>query len=543
MTLEQEGPGSKEHGGREKNVCPSSPFFVSGSDSESGGGDYFVHQHGEDEETPHPSLGRASGSSASIGGGSGSRGHQSNLSIASRASHRRGSRSTSTTVSSSDSLSSFFSSSNSNPASHNANCIRRMTPLQEGAKPLPALSPTLVRPISAQSLVPPPPLTGAQLALNSSTSARYTINPHYQPQTLYSQQNGVTAAQHLLPRSNSSLSTSGCCSTRGPHHELKNRSNSHSHSTRRTSNSSTTSSSPCYSAHNHSTLQPLNPSVLRASGSTLSLSSQQGSPASSVGFTTNVPEFDPYNITQFEPGSAPATASLYASYAASFSSHRSSTSISSAMSHRSSFSSSRRASSSLGWKAPPSGASGSSGSLASSGRGRGDSHGSLHQHAKSTHRDRSTDSTTSSIGNNTVLSTSHPYPSSSPSNHQSHHHTQSRNTPTQSILLGPSSNSTSRRSDTIRRPAASTTVSRNSTDSRSSGDADEDDESIKSRGGKNVSPGSRKIEIPTKSGWSWGASERMYDIPRSSTAAIGSGASGGGEGGGGGKISKLFYFG
>jgi hypothetical protein len=105
----KDGRGGKGGGGgKGGDMCPPSPFFISGSDSE--GGEYFLHQHDEEEETPHPSLGRSAGAGAvpgkRAGGGPGPferRGEGSN------ANNRRDSRST--TVSSSDSLNSLFSSS------------------------------------------------------------------------------------------------------------------------------------------------------------------------------------------------------------------------------------------------------------------------------------------------------------------------------------------------------------------------------------------------------------------------------------------------
>jgi hypothetical protein len=394
--------------------------------------------------------------------------------------------------------------------------LKRMTPLPV------LLSPTLIRPISAQSLIPPPPPTPPLLDFVSS-SPRYPSSPEHQKT--------ANAAHHLLPRSNSSLSQSSM----RHQHELKHRSNSHSYYSSSSSSHTTSRTSPP-SPPSYSPQRPilLNPNtLLRPSGSTTSLSSQNYSP-SSTGFTTNVPEFDPYNINQFEPGSAPATASLYASYAASFNSHRSSASISS--SHRSSFSSqSRRPSSAYG----KGGGGSSSTNLVERGR-------IVEAESSSSYRNRSTDSNSSSNDRTTVFSSSYPIPSPPiSSNTSSSTVPVTRNTPTQSLL------SSSRRSESLLRrssTALSAESSESSNDSRSSGGGDADGEGELRRsncsgvgggaGGRLVaSPGKRE---PPQTSWSWGESERLYEIPRVPNSAA---VVGGTQASGGGAREKLFYFG
>ncbi|KAL7413456.1 hypothetical protein BDY24DRAFT_415056 [Mrakia frigida] len=127
---------------------PPSPFSLSnGSDSE--GGEYFDGVPGG-SRAGREGAGERKGSSTSIvgevGGGT-----------------RRGSRSTNTTGSSSDSLQSLWDKDNAAGAAivpganHPYHGLKRMTPLVQSKTELDALPPFTVRPISAQNLIPPPP--------------------------------------------------------------------------------------------------------------------------------------------------------------------------------------------------------------------------------------------------------------------------------------------------------------------------------------------------------------------------------------------------
>lgn len=233
-----------------------SPFLVSGSDSEAG--DYF-HRRRSDDGDPHKQP------LAFIAHGTGVR----------RYSSRSATTATTATGSSSDSLASLWdhpppaaaataagSGGGGSAMAHSASShgLRRMTPLNPMTATPPLLSPIASVPISAQSLVPPPPAS-SPLPPSSMGGALH-----------------ASPALSAYDGPNSFSSSSSLANYRSASH-------------------SRVHAAPFHPGGHHHPSASVAPSRQP---------SAQGGPSSFSSSAT------------FEPGSAPAAASLYASYAASF---------------------------------------------------------------------------------------------------------------------------------------------------------------------------------------------------------------------------------